>query len=208
MRKVAYVFFFILLVVAIIVIIGGNPLLFFNQSPQATHSKVDVGFVVLNQSEELQRVNFEDVAPNVLYVGFNPEDSTAEKTAQNTSETTHIQLIRGFNLDATGNASSWIFVVRQPEQVSLVTYDHYGETVNNWQGKYPEKEIIISQIITPRQLFERNREQIFPTPLAITTESRELALAEDKYYLTVTGQGKTRHLVFDAKTGALTSSND
>ena len=204
MRKVAYVFFFILLVVAIIVLMGGIPLPFFDMSPQATHSKVDVGFVVLNQSDEFERVNFEDVAPNVPYIGFDREGSTAEKTA----ETTHIQLIRGYNLDATGNASSWIFVVRQPEQVSLVTYDRYGEKVNTWLGRYPEKEIIISQIIPPRELFNRNREQIFPTPQAINTESRELALAEDDYYLTITGQGKTRYLVFDAKTGALTSSND
>ena len=204
MRKVAYVFFFILLVIAIIVLIVGNPLSFFNLSPQTTHSKVDVGFVVLNQSGEFVRINFEDIAPDALYVGINREESPSD----NTTKTTHIQLIRGYKLDATGNARSWIFVVRQPGQVSLVTYDRSGETVNNWQGWYPEKEIIISQIITPRKLFEKNREQIFKTPQAITTESRELALKDGKYYLTITGQGKTRYLVFDAQTGALTSSND
>ena len=201
MRKAAYVFFFILLVLAIVVMIGGNPLSFFSPSPQATHSKVDIGFIVLNQSNEFERVNFEDIIPNVPNVGILREDSTSD----NITETTHIQLIRGYNLDATGNASSWIFVVRQPELVSLVTYDRSGERVNTWLGRYPEKEIIISQIITPRKLFEKNREQIFPTSLAITTESRELTLADGKYYLTTTGQGKTRYLVFDAKTGALTS---
>ncbi|MFA4826058.1 MAG: hypothetical protein WC593_12975 [Methanoregula sp.] len=204
MRKWAYGFFFLLLVVAIVVMMGGNPLSFFNPSPQATHTKVDAGFVILNQSDEFARVNFEDIAPNVPYAGINREDNIAE----NITETTHIQLIRGYNLDATGNASSWIFVVRQPEQVSLVTYDHSGEKVNAWQGWYPEKEIITSQIVTPRELFEKNREQIFPAPLAITSGSRELALAEGTYYLTITGQGNTRHLVFDAKTGALISSND
>jgi hypothetical protein len=204
MRKVAYVFFFILLVLAIVVMIGGNPLSFFYSSQQATHSKVNIGFVVLNQSNEFKRVNFEEIIPNVPYVGINREESTSV----NSTKTTHIQLIRGYNLDATGNASSWIFVIRQPEQVSLVTYDRSGEKVDTWLGRYPEKEIIINQIITPRKLFEKNREQIFKTPQAITTESRELALAEGNYYLTITGQGKTRSLVFDAKTGALTSSND
>lgn len=208
MRKVAYVFFFILLVVAIIVLMGGIPLPFSGPSPQATHTKVDVGFVVLNQSDEFQRVNFEDVAPKVPYLGFDREGSTAENTAEKTAETTHIQLIRGYNLDARGNATSWIFVVRQPNQVSLVTYDRYGEKVNTWLGRYPEKEIIISQIVPPSELFDRNRARIFTTPQAINTESRELALAEGNYYLTITGQGKTRYLVFDAKTGALTSSND
>lgn len=208
MRKMTYVFFFILLVIAIIVMIAGNPFSFFNPSPKAIDSKVDIGFIVLNQSDEFDRVNFEDIAPNVQYLGFNPEDSTSERTAQNTSETTHIQLIRGFNLDATGNASSWIFIIQQPEQVSLVSYDHFGEKTNAWLGKYPEKEIIISEIITPRELFEKNRGKIFSTPQAISAESRELALAESNYYLTITGPGKTRYLIFDAKTGALTSSND
>jgi len=204
MRKAAYVFFFVLLVAAIIVMVVGNPLSFFNLSPKATHSKIDAGFVVLNQSDEFVRINFENIAPDAQYVGINREEGPSE----NTTKTTHIQLIRGYNLDATGNASSWIFVVRQPQLVSLVTYDRSGETVNNWQGRYPEKEIIISQIITPRMLFEKNQEKIFPTQQAITTESRELALTEGNYYLTITGKEKTRYLVFDAKTGALTSSND
>ena len=204
MRKGAYIFFFILFVVAIVVMIGGNPLSFFNLSPQATHSKVNIGFVVLNQSDEFVRINFEDIAPDIQYVGIMHENITA----QNTTGTNHIQLIRGNKLDATGNASSWIFVVRQPQLVSLVTYDRSGETVNTWLGGYPEKEIIISQIITPRKLFEKNREQIFKTPQAITTESREIALANGSYYLTINGPGKTRYLIFDAKTGALTSSND
>jgi hypothetical protein len=204
MRNVVYGFFFILVVAAIIIIMGVNPLSFFNPSPQATHSNVDAGFVVLNQSNEFERVNFEDIIPKVPYIGINREENTPD----NITETTHIQMIRGYNLDATGNASSWIFVVRQPKRVSLVTYDHSGETVNSWLGWYPENEIIISQIITPRELFEKNREQIFPTPQMIVTESRELALTDGNYYLTITGQGKTKSLVFDAKTGALTSSND
>lgn len=204
MRKGVYIFFFILFVVAIVVMIGGNPLSFFNLSPQATHSKVNIGFVVLNQSDEFVRINFENIAPDAQYVGINRE----ERPFENSTKTTHIQLIRGYNLDATGNASSWIFVVRQPQQVSLVTYDHSGETVNNWKGWYPEKEIVISQIITPRKLFEKNRDLIFNTPQAITTGSREIALANGSYYLTITGPQKTRYLIFDAKTGALTSSND
>jgi len=208
MRKVAYVIFFIVLVVAILVILGGSSPSVFTPPKQATESKVNVGFAVLNQSDEFVRVSFEDVAPGIRYLGINWEDSTSAGTADTTAENTHIQLIRGNNLDATGNASSWLFVVRQPEQVSLVTYDRYGEKVSAWPGKYPEQEISISQIITPRELFEKNRELIFPTPLAAGSDSRELALAEDTYYLTITGKETTRYLTFDAKTGALTPSND
>jgi hypothetical protein len=204
MKKVAYVFFFILLAASIIVLTMGNPLSFFYSSPQTTHPKADVGFIVLNQPNEFERINFEDSASNVRYIGINREDPAAE----NATEATHIHLIRGYNLDATGNASSWIFVIRQPERVSLVTYDRSGETVNAWPGAYPGNEIIISQIIMPRELFEKNRVQIFPTSQEVTAGLRELALADGNYYLTITGQGTTRHLVFDAETGALTSAND
>lgn len=208
MRKAAYAFFFILIIVAIIVLIGGISLPFFETSQQNVPQKIDVGFVVLNQSDGSQGVNFEDFAPDVRYLGINWEDSPSANVSEQIATNTHIQLVRGYNVDLTGNASSWLFVVRQPEQVSLVTYDHYGQKVDVWQGKYPEKEIFIDQIITPRALFNLNGKTIFPTQQSVNNESRELALAEDKYYLTITGQEKTRNLVFDAKTGALISSND
>lgn len=208
MRKVAYVVFFLLIIMAVIVMTVGNPVSLFSPSSQTKHEKVDVGFVMLNQTDIYQKVNFDDVIINAPYTGLDWENSTEAAGAKDTAATTHIHLIRGYDLDAAGNATSWIFVIQQPDRVSLVAYDRYGEKISSWLGKYPETEINISQIISPRVLFEKNRDRIFPTPDAITTESRELALAGDTYYLTITNQGKTRELIFDAKTGALTSSND
>lgn len=204
MRKMAIVFFFILLVAAIIVMLGIIPLSFLNPFQQTTPAKADAAILVLNQPDEFQRINFETGARDVQHLGTDVEDSTVK----NVSETTHIQLIRGHNLDATGNATSWMFIITQPGIVSLATYDRRGQTVNPWQGDYPEKEIIIGEILPPRDLFSKNRDQIFPDPGAITTASIDLALVENNYYLTITHAGKIRNLVFDAKTGALTSSND
>jgi hypothetical protein len=208
MRKAAYVFFFLILIAVIVVMIAGNPLSLFNPQSQATDAKVDVGFILLDQPDQMQKVSFEDSSLNIYTLGFDPEAPSAEKTAEQIAETTYIQMIRGYDVDATGNATSWLFVVRQPDQISLVTFDRFGEKVSAWQGTYPEKAINISQIVTPRELFATNHDTIFPTPDVVSAESRELALAEDTYYLTITGQGTTRYLVFDAKTGALTSSND
>lgn len=208
MSKAAYVFFFLLLIAVIVVMIAGNPLSLFNPQPQDTKGKVDVGFVLLDQPDPLQKVSFEDSSLNIYTLGFDPEAPSAEKTAEQIAETTYIQIIRGYDMDAKGNATSWLFVVQQPEQVSLVTFDRFGESVSTWQGAYPEEATNISQIVKPRELFTKNYDTIFPTPDSVNIESRELALAEDTYYLTIKGQGTTRYLIFDAKTGALTPSND
>jgi hypothetical protein len=204
MRKMVYVFFSILLVAAIIVMLGIIPLSFLNPLQQANHAKANGAIIVLNQPDEFQKIDFERGASAVQHLGVDIEDSAVK----NVTETTHIQLIRGHSLDVTGNATSWMFIVAQPGKVSLATYDRRGQTVNAWQGDFPEKEIVISEILPPRDLFSKNRDQIFLNPEAITTESIDLALAENNYYLTITSAGKIRNLVFDAKTGVLTSSND
>jgi hypothetical protein len=208
MRKAAYLFFFLILIAAVVVMIAGNPLSFFSPPGQDKPGNVDVGFILLDQPEESHRVSFEAVTTNIHLTGYDPEAAVQEKTADLVAETTFIQMIRGHDLDDTGNATSWIFVVRQPEQVSLVTFDRFGQKISQWEGSYPENPINISHIVTPGDLFSKNYQVIFPAPESRQTEVRELALAGDTYYLTMTGAGKTRNLIFDAQTGALVSSND
>lgn len=203
MRKVAYAVFFVLFAIAIVVILGGNPLSFMDSKQQATESKVNLGFTAKTQSEESGRINFNTFAPNIKYTGVNWEDDNAKNISQTTAESTNIFLIRGRDLDANANATLWLVVISQNEQVTLVSHNYYGEKITPWQGKHPEREIDLSNITTPSELFAKNKEIIFPTPDSITTETRDLDLAADTYYLTITNNGKTRNLEFDAKTGAL-----
>jgi hypothetical protein len=120
----------------------------------------------------------------------------------------HIQMVSGENLDDTGNASSWLFIVRYQNKTKFVTYDRDGETILDWSGGYPREEVFPNQVVSPGTLFDQNRDSIFKTPQAISTESRRLVLSGDTYTLTIRGRDSSRILVFDAKTGALTSSND
>lgn len=208
MRKAVLVFFFLVLVAAAVIIVIGNPLSLLNGQDQNSPSKVDVGFVLLDQPEGLDRVSFDAATTNIQYTGFDPEAPDSVRSAQEVAETTFIHMIRGHDLDETGNATSWNFVVRQPDQVSLVSYDRFGEKIGRWDAQYPNTTINISEIMAPGALFAKNYQVIFPTSEEIMTEKRDLALAEGTYYLTITGRGETKNMMFDAFTGALIQSND
>ena len=199
MKNLAYILFFLVIVIAILGVLGKIPLPPSNPTPQVPDANPHTGFGIVNRSDSSTAINFDVVAPGISYRTSHPENGPYKNTT-----TTSIRLIRGHDLDATGDASSWSFIVRQPEQVLLVTNSRYGEKQYNWSGKYPEDEINLSRIITPRELFLKNRALIIPTEESVTNESRELSLAGNTYYLTITGQG-TRDLEFDATTGAYTS---
>ncbi|MCK9581660.1 MAG: hypothetical protein M0Q92_14610 [Methanoregula sp.] len=208
MRKAAFVFFFLVLVAAAVFMVIGNPLSILDGQNQNSPSKVDVGFVLLDQPEGSDRVSFDAATTNIQLTGFDGEAPNPARTAEEVAETTFIHMIRGHDLDETGNATSWNFVVRQPEQVSLVSYDRFGEKIGRWDAQYPNTTINISEIMAPGALFAKNYQTIFPTSEEIVTEKRDLALAEGTYYLTITGRTETKNMMFDAYTGTLIQSND
>ena len=71
----------------------------------------------------------------------------------------------------------------------------------DWKEKYKH------QILSPRELFEKNRAAIL-NPAVLGTTTRDLSLRGGNYTVSISGQGSIRTLVFDAKTGVLTSTND
>lgn len=224
MSKAAYIIFFLLVIAAIVVVLTGLPQsLVAPSAPAPIPIQNPVDQITTDQTVIPENLDFGVVIKKIPYSGVAWEDTRSNGNIPvNVTQTIHFQLARGINVDSTGNASSWVFIVRQPQNISqetfsridetdtisLVTFDFQGYTSNVWPGDYPNNEIAIDTIISPRDLFSKNREVIIPQGGVNSTESRELALVENTYYLTITGGEKTRNLVFDAKTGALTSSND
>ena len=208
MRKVAFAFFFLLLIAVIGIFTGIFPISTLNPFQETTKEKVDVGFAVVNQSEEILWINFSQIIVNLPTLGVNWEDDDAKNIATHTANSTNIQLIRGYNLNMNGDATTWIAIVEQPDQVSLVTFDRFGEKVDPWQGSYPEKKIFPDQVKTPQEIFSLNRDIIFPAPVPTNAGVKEMTLAGETYYLTISGQEKIRYLEFNAISGVLTSSND
>ena len=115
--------------------------------------------------------------------------------------------IRGNKLNENGDAKSWTFAVRHNNRTSMVTYDQHGQKSLPGPGTSPG-EIKIDSVISPGDLFLKNRAAIIRDPGNNLTVSQDLVLSMNNYTLTQYGGGTKRVMIFDAKTGALTSSND
>ena len=200
MKTMAYLLFFIVIATVLLGITGFITLPSFNFSSETKESQAGTGFLILNQSDSFTGIRFPDTTSRIL---FSLPDSE-----RNTTVMTSIRMIQGYNLDASGNASSWDVIACQKERSFLITFSHSGEQVFNWSGRCPEQEIHPASIITPRDLFAKHHERIFLQPEAITIESQDLTLSGNTYYLTIKGPGIPRELRFDATTGALISAND
>lgn len=208
MKKTAYILIFIIVIIAGIVMIAGNPLSLLSPAQEAPASKVDVGFTVIDQPVKIQTIPFENVADTIQYTGVNWESENARNASETSKKTTKVYLIEGHHLDANASAATWFCVITQPSGASIVSYDNRATRVSPWSGKFPDKEIDLAGIITPGELFAKNRNTIFKDTGSVNEETRDLSLTAGTYYLTIKGNDKTRDLEFDAKTGALISTND
>ncbi|HEX3001122.1 MAG TPA: hypothetical protein VHN82_01950 [Methanoregula sp.] len=199
MKKLAYLLFFIVIAGVLLAITGFVPVPSWGFSPETKETKAGAGFIVLNQSDPFTGISFPDNASRALF--------SLPESGDNSTETFSIRMIQGYNLDSSGNASSWDVIVCRQERSFLITYSRTGERIYNWSGRCPEQEIPLTRIITPRDLFLKHRDQIVPQPGLIANESLDLGLAGNTYYLTIAGPETQRELRFNATTGALISAN-
>jgi hypothetical protein len=211
MSKTAPMFFTLLLVLASCFIAGCSSIPLSGTPPAEEPSiKTDVGFSGNGQSEIIQRLRFEDTVAKIFTTDlFDMEnDIPVNITQENVSSAKHIKNIRGSDLDENGGASSWTFVVKHSDKFSIVTYNNRGGQISTTPGTLSQPEIFTDGIISPRSLFEKNRATILNSTRGRTTITRDLSLGGGFYTLSISGHGTPVLLVFDAKTGVLTSSND
>lgn len=216
MRKTVMVFIPLLLVLASCFITGCSSLPFSGSpAPSETRGNVDVGFSEIENPVITQRYQFEEALTEINSPDSQAKwnDSEVSLPEENTSRDAvfpqkHIKHIRGSDLDQNGDASSWTFVVEHGDQFSIVTFNRQGVTVSNSPGTLRQTEIFTDHIISPRKLFEKNRDVIFNTTRTGTAVTRDLSLGGGNYTLFISDHGTPRALVFDATTGVLTSSND
>ena len=178
-------------------------------SSQKTLQGTNAGFSPVNRSADTGEFRFAmtDVSMNAVAFPSGRDTARADElyppgTIEQPRDV-HLIYVSGNNLDESGNATRWTYAVRSMNKTFLVTRDRNGETVIEWTAALPEDEIFFDSIQTPAQLFAANGAAIFPTPDAKISGTRDLALGKGIYSLTISGAGKTRVLLFDAKTGAL-----
>ncbi len=200
MKKMAYLLFFIMIAIVLLAIAGFTSLPLFSFSSETKDTKANTGFIILNQSDQFTGISFPDTSSRIL--------SSIPDWEENVTESSSIRMIQGYNLDNTGNASSWDIIVCQEKRSFLVTYSRSGERIYNWSGRCPEQEIPLTRIIKPADLFLKYRELIFTQPDSITNESKDLTLEGNTYYLTITSPAIQQELRFNATTGVLISAYD
>ncbi len=112
-----------------------------------------------------------------------------------------IYYVVGRNLDATGNAESWLFGTRSPEGNTLLVYERNRWTVIPWTATLPAEEIPFEKILLPDELISQNGNLISGTTAA--NDIREIELKNGIYSLTLTGGNTDRIIAFNATTGVL-----
>lgn len=167
--------------------------------------RVVAGLIGENNTGESQGYIFEDTVADLAMTDL---ENRENYNATNVSVEKHIKQIRGVNLNEKGDAGSWTFIVEQGDTVTIVAYTRHGTVFSSSPGTYNQTDIFIDRIISPRNLFMKNHDLIFHTSPTGTAVTRDLSLREGNYILTINGGNTPRTLVFDATTGALTSSND
>ena len=159
--------------------------------------------ITVNNASELGNISFEFAVQSIA-------DTTFDQPGSNSTDTVnHILLIRGSRLDVNGDASDvsgWFFFVRHTNQTYGVNVDRNGNSIAKWGGEAPDHEILIDQVMHPRELFTRNMDLIV-NKTSPAEETRDLTLSDGNYTLTITSGNSVRVLTFDATTGALTNSH-
>ena len=115
-----------------------------------------------------------------------------------------IYYILAKDVDASGNAMSWVFGVNYGMGDRLLIYDKSGwTTFPKSNTTLPSEEIAVDHIMSPGNLFTKNKAVLLSTPSTAIPERRDLELQEGIYKLTLYSGSKGSILTFNATTGAL-----
>lgn len=202
-RKHLAVFFSLMMVLAGCFIAGCSTKMPHSQLNGTTQKSTDIGFRPGVLSRNQQALSFEETMADLVNIRFDSKNDSAV----NASPENQILYARGIDLNDKGEAKIWTFAVRHNNKTSIVTFDQHGRNIVAWTGNFPQREIQLDSVITPEDLFLKNRAAIISDQEEDLTVTRDLVLSMDNYTLVISGNGVKRVLVFSVKTGALVRSS-
>jgi hypothetical protein len=154
-----------------------------------------------------QNVGLAQVSEASSYISFDmARQDLAEYPHDPSNETYRVKTvyyIHGTDVDDSGNASSWLFGVRNSYRTELLAYNQNGWITIPWNAPPLSDEIDINRIVTPSSLFRQNNAVILSNPSQTNTERRDLELIQGIYTLTITSGSGNSILRFNATTGEL-----
>ena len=163
---------------------------------------------VLPGSEKpVANVEFTQVTTQEIsnYISFEEAKQTFEDyiSINRSAEKLPVYYIFYRDVDSSGNATIWLFGVRQSTGTELLMYDRAGWKIIPWNATLPSEEIVLNQIVSPSTLFVQNKEVVFSSASPSIPERRDLTLKQGIYILTINSGSTSRILTFNATTGAL-----
>lgn len=126
--------------------------------------------------------------------------------ASNTTAEPGILYIRGDQVDATGNASSWLFVVRSANATSFVTYSRNGRSVTGWNAGFDGTIVPAERLVPVEQIFEQNSAALPGGSPPDSSATWDLVMENATYTLSSHSSGTAHTRTFNATSGVLISS--
>jgi hypothetical protein len=190
MRKITLAIFAILLLSLLIMCSACT-----TSTQEVKNTPLNSGLSQETQQAESQYISFDIALHNLP--AYRPD-------ALNESYfTPPIYYFTGLDVDGSGDARNWIFGVGNTTGTRMLAYDGNGWIAIPWNAPPGSEEIAFDSIISPGQLFSKNREVIIGNPSSSLTEKRDLELNKGVYTLTITSGDTNRILTFNATTGEL-----
>jgi len=163
--------------------------------PGSEKPVVNGGLSQITVAAETSRISFEDAHQKLKDYEMNVLNESANVKT--------IYYIHANDVDESGNASRWVFGVKNTTTTELLIYNGKAWTVTPWIITTLPSENIGDQTVSPGNLFTKNKAVIQSTQSSDIPERRDLELQNGIYKLTMYSGNTNRVLMFNATTGAL-----
>lgn len=145
-------------------------------------------------TDESSHISFEDAKASLMDFRSHAMNTSANPDS--------VYYMRSRDLDASGNASAWVFGVDNGREAMFLIYDSTGWTTIP-DVTLPDEEFTLDSIVSPALVFKQNTDAILGTSTPAFPVRRDIELQRGMYKLTITSDNSSRSLTFNATTGML-----
>ena len=167
-----------------------------SQSPPQTANETAVQTTTPAGNAGLTQLNSEKHAP--VSLGYADTRLRNEmKSYGDAMGKLHVYFIEGNDVEDSGNAASWVFVVGSSPDNTMILFDGNTWTTTSYSGTHSSDEISLSGVVDPATLFRQNRQVITGGSPPGSPVTRSLELSDGVYTL----RSDKTMLTFNASTG-------
>ena len=167
--------------------------------PEPVNESVNAGITAV-ESELLYPAGMADAVNRVM--------DMQPGSGGNTTGPWTIHYIQGKNLDAQGQATSWLFGIRSENTTTIILYDLAGLRIIPMAGALPTDAIDFNRTLSPAELINQTSLAMPKGDIAQTRSGIVIELVAGTYTITWPAGYSPQAISFNATTGALIRSYD